>query len=751
MRDGSTSFDIARSVRELESYIGARVRKSYHPHWEQVVLRLNRSGEGTTDLVIVRGKRVYFSQRDRPMPVQPSSFAMVLRKHLGNGRLVGVKQHGFDRILTLQIDTKAGELHLVIELFRDGNIILLDPSGVIIQPLTHVTYASRTLKRGVIYEWPPEQVDPRNLDSATLATILDESDADLARTLASRLNLGGPYAHAVLAAAGIDSSLKAAKLDAAGRASLHSALAEMLDELATGSGAFAWYTNAEVMNTGKDGVGPTDSNGGAVIGNSVLSGEEAAAVAMAKFAEAGPVRMATNDDALAAEFDSLSAAIDAWKGGHDAAALHRREEEKLEEEGEDESANQDRLARRAVQQETAIAKFLAKAKKTQAIATAIKDNWTHLDDLLQQVGEAVQVSGLEEVSKLVKSIEWIESLDPANRTMNAFLPDENGNPGIRVILHFEESVYQNSQRFFAAAKTQKEKSAGAIEALNRTEKERARDEKKAAKEKAAGKVRGVKRSKRFWFERHRWALLSDGNLLVGGRDAKGNDAIVRKHLGSGDAYIHADLHGAPSCVLKRGEGLSRVAETEGEISENGTPETINAIPKLTIIQTLKPAETETTEETKVEIEIDEMTGIGAALLVEAAQMAVCWSRAWASGGAAATAYHVRPSQVSKKTESGEALGRGAFVVRGKRMWHRDLPLEIGFGIAIINGVPLPITGPVLAIKSVCGRWAKIVPGQTKKETVANRIAKATGLVQDDVLAALPSGKCDIKDDHGLFS
>jgi predicted ribosome quality control (RQC) complex YloA/Tae2 family protein len=712
-------------------------------------LRLNRSGEGTTDLVIVRGKRVYFSKRDRPMPTQPSSFAMVLRKHLGNGRLVGVEQHGFDRILTLRIDTKVGELRLVIELFRDGNIILLDPSGVIIQPLTHVTYASRTLKRGVIYEWPPEQVDPRNLDASTLAKILDESDADLARTLASRLNLGGPYAHAVLAAAGIESSLKAAILDDAGRTSLHSALAEMLGELANGSGAFAWYASAEAMMSVKG--GGVTSDGEVSIDNSVLLENESEAE-MAKFVEAGPVRMVTNDDALAAEFESLSAAVDAWKGGHDAAALHRREEEKLEEAGEDESANQDRLARRAAQQEAAITKFLAKAAKTQATAAAIKDNWTHLDDLLRQVCNAVQVNGLEAVSKQVKSIEWIESLDAANRTMNAFLPDENGNPGIRVTLHFEESVHQNSQRFFEAAKTQKEKSSGAIEALKRTEKERARDEKKAAKEKASGKVRGLKRSKRFWFERHRWAILSGGTLLVGGRDAKGNDAIVRKHLGSEDAYIHADLHGAPSCVLKRGEGLSPVAETgESKGSENDSAEPKNSIPKLTINQTLKPRETETTEDTKVEIEIDEMTGIGAGLLVEAAQMAVCWSRAWASGGAAATAYHVRPSQVSKKTESGEALGRGAFVVRGKRMWHRDLPLEIGFGIAIINGVPLPITGPVAAIKSVCGRWAKIVPGQTKKENIANRIAKSTGLVQDDVLAALPSGKCDISDDNGLLN
>ena len=43
--------------------------------------------------------------------------------------------------------------------------------------------------------------------------------------------------------------------------------------------------------------------------------------------------------------------------------------------------------------------------------------------------------------------------------------------------------------------------------------------------------------------------------MVGGRDARGNDAVVKKHLSTGDLYLHADLHGAASCALKRVDGL----------------------------------------------------------------------------------------------------------------------------------------------------------------------------------------------------
>ena len=131
MREQSSSFEIARIVRELSEMVGARARKAYQPHYEQIVLRLNRKGLPSTDLVIVRGRRVYTSRRDRPMPSKPSQFAMVLRKHLNNSRLVSVEQYGFDRVIELTFEHGGGLLSLVIELFRDGNVLLLDESGVI--------------------------------------------------------------------------------------------------------------------------------------------------------------------------------------------------------------------------------------------------------------------------------------------------------------------------------------------------------------------------------------------------------------------------------------------------------------------------------------------------------------------------------------------------------------------------------------------------------------------------------------------
>ena len=689
-------------VVELRAHIGARVRKAYQPHWEQVMLRLNSKNEGASDLVVVRGRRLYLSNRDRPMPMSPSPFAMVLRKYLNNGRLVDVTQHGFDRILTLHIDTAAGIHRLVIEMFRDGNVILLDPEGVIIQPLTSTEYASRILKRGEIYDWPPAQVDPRDLDAEGLNEILAVSDADIVRTLAAKVNLGRGYANAICAATGIDPSTSISNLSENERNGIMDVLTSMLGSIDS-TNAHGWAKDTESLNLIKSGV-PT--------------GE------MPPYLEVAPVSLAHMDDELHIEHSSLSAAVDAWWGAHDSAAYARREMEKMVETGEAEETAGSRLGRRAEQQEQAIERFHEKAGKAQNVATMITENWEHVNSLLVQIRQAVEQQGWDGVRNAIKAIEWIQSVDPAKRTMQAFLPNEDGGLGIRVQLYVDESVHQNAQRHFTVARTQKDKAKGAKKALEDTERKKRKEEKKRARDEAAGRVGRVKRTKRLWFERHRWTMLSDGRLMVGGRDARGNDTVVKKHLGREDIYVHADLHGAPSCSIRIAEGFQSDPAPNPTLPEH--------VPSLRLTQS------------------PDFGSPNEVILEEAAQMAVCWSRAWGGGGGAATAYHVGSNQVSKTAETGESLGRGAFVIRGQRNWHRNMSTEISLGVVAINGIPLPLVGTPVAIESVCERWIRLQPGTMKKENIANQIAKATGLLQDDILGCLPPGNLQIVEDRQLI-
>ncbi len=715
MREQMSSFDIARMVLEIDALAGARARKMYQPHYEQLVIRLNPKEAPTQDLVIVRGKRAYFSRRDRPMPMQPASFAMLLRKYLSNARLIHARQHGFDRIMVLEFETKDGRRELVIEMFRDGNVILLDEEGVIIQPLTHVKYESRTIKRGYSYEFPPEPMDPRNMDVAAFHEVLSSSNRNLANTLGGRVNLGGVYAHALCAAANLSPDLEATEIDVDAAAALFDALTGLLSAIATDSPAIAMLSNDEAARAvAEQWEDTTDPNQRDSLMDEYCE-------------EVGPVSLPEHMDRPTIEFPTLSTAIDGWIGAHDAGALARREAELIAEVTAPGQADSEaeKLARREAQQESAIDKLQSKGAAQQDIGKDIQENYEHIDSLLNQVNQSVEAEGWDETRKQIKKIDWIESADPAGRTILAFLPDDDGKPGQKVTLHLDESVHQNSQRYFTKGRKDKHRAGGAAAALAKTQRMQKKIKKQRAQDEAAGRVTASKRSKRFWFERNRWTMLPAGRLLVGGRDAKGNDSIVRKHLSKDDLYFHADLHGAPSCSLKLKEGF--------EPDPQPNPLLPEGVPSFRLTQSL---ETES---------FDDET------LTFAAQMAVCWSRAWGSGGGAATAFHAKPGQVSKTAETGESLGRGAFIVRGTRQWYRDLPLELCLGLVAINGVPLPLVGPHAVVSEVCERWIRISPGTQKKEVVATSIAKATGLVQDDVLSALPAGNLDTSDDHGILS
>ena len=682
MKTVMSGLDLRAIANELSQMVGSHCKKCYQPHYEQVVLRLRAKSGGNTDLVLIRGKRIYTSQRDRPMPQYPAPFAMVLRKVLTNARLKAVEQVGFDRVLRFVFENSHGAFHLYVEVFRDGNIILTDGEDMIIQPLTHATYADRTLKKGVQYFPPPAAQDPYDLDFDSFSQLMNSSDRSLGRTLGGVLNLGGGISGAICADTGNDADAEIKNVD----------LRKVWDSLqGMLHGEWKGY-----LFSGKDG-----------------------------YEQAWPMVLTTLQDLEYKEYDTMCEAVDEWLGPHDAHALARREAEALDvaAPGRGHSTDIERLERRLAQQESALEGFAAKVEKQQEIGHLIQNNWTHVEQLLAQVNQAVESMNWDGVKKAIKDIPWIQSVNAAERSFNAFLPDDEGNPGKQVSLNIDETVHQNAQRYFQAGRKQKDKSAGAIQALEDTKLELERAKKKQAKREASGQVAKVRRAKRLWFENHKWTMLPTGHLMVGGKDAKGNDSIVKKHLSLGDRYLHADMHGAPSCSLRNNQGFIVDTQPPAHIGED--------MPAFRLVD-------------KIEADIDdEVTEI-------AATMALAWSRAWNGGGAHGTVFWVKPGQVSKSAETGEYVGKGAFVIRGQRTWYKDIDLRLGVGLVAINGIPLLMASTADHIAEICTRYIVVTPGREKKESIANKIYKSTGLAVDDILPILP-GNCEIIEDVGLIN
>ena len=654
MKKAMSGFDLRVMARELDALKGAYVKKAYMPHYEQIVLRVNPKAADQRDIVFVRGARIYTSTRDRPMPMTPPPFAMVLRKHLRNARLTGVQQVGFDRVLAFSFDTKNGQLTLYVEVFRDGNIILVDQDGIIIQPLTHASYAGRTLKKGVPYTPPPEAMDPYALDETSLTALLDESDRDLVSTLGGKANLGATHANAVCALAGLEPNSATSDADPS---KLFQALTTLLKELDTSKEGYLlfkpldddpaeWEAHLSTLEHPKQHLWLSD-----------------------RALEATPILLPQHDGMTHVSFPSLCETIDVWKGAHDAHALQRREEERFEQAGpgRGQSTEVEKLERRKAQQEKALGGFSDKIEKQQRLGHLIQQHWNHVEGLLEQTKQAVERDGWSTVRKAIKSIPWIVSAVPADRTITVLLPDdEHEAKGPQVMLELDATVHQNAQRYFESARKQKNKTSGAVEALAETERKLKRARKNEAKQKASGKLNRMKRSKRMWFEQHRWGMIEGGHLLVGGKDAKGNDAVVKKHLSNDDMYLHADLHGAPSCSLRASQGFA--------LEERRPAHLPSDIPAYRLVDKL---EDPTLDEKKLQ---------------QAAALALSWSRAWNGGGAHGTVYSVKPAQVSKSAQTGEFVGKGAFVIRGQRTWYKDMDVRIGIGIIAVNGVPMVVSG-----------------------------------------------------------
>lgn len=281
----------------------------------------------------------------------------------------------------------------------------------------------------------------------------------------------------------------------------------------------------------------------------------------------------------------------------------------------------------------------------------------------------------------------IKAIDRKEHTITVAVGDFDA-----ITLDYEKDVTANAQALYDRRKEALLKAQRVEEAITQT-----RSEMEAAKAKAVkvAKKPRVKATKALWFEAYRWTLSSEGALILGGRDARTNDQLVKKHLKEGDRYAHADIHGAPSTVVKEGAKASEVT------------------------------------------------------LREACEFALAYSKAWSSGFVSGSAYWVLSEQVSKQAESGEFLPRGAFVIRGKRNYFHDLSVRVAIGEVEIEGHRKIMGGPASAVAARATRYVGLAPGKEDREAVAKRLAAAFAVPIEEIVRTMPPGGVQIVERNGI--
>ena len=176
-------------VRELRgAVLGLRIEKVQQPARDLVILSLR----GGRRLLLCAGAsqaRIHLTGAARENPAAPPMFCMLLRKHLGGGRLSGLEQPALERVVILTIDVvdelgETGQRRLVLECMgRHSNLILLDGQGRIIDCLRRVDLEmseQRQVLPGLFYRLPPaqEKADPLSTGEADFRRLLSGANPE---------------------------------------------------------------------------------------------------------------------------------------------------------------------------------------------------------------------------------------------------------------------------------------------------------------------------------------------------------------------------------------------------------------------------------------------------------------------------------------------------------------------------------------------------------------------------------------------
>ena len=343
-------------------------------------------------------------------------------------------------------------------------------------------------------------------------------------------------------------------------------------------------------------------------------------------------------------------------------------------------------------------------KKIKELQTQISEQQKAIETVKERSKNITNVANslYQMISSGIISIED-SSAQEIFATNNAKLTSEKG---ISLIVVQDEKIKINTksplQSIASVLFNEAKKQSGAIKSIEniklKTEKKLEKLQNKTELEKDIMMITEIR--KKNWYERYRWFNSSDEFLVIGGRDAASNSAVVRKHLVKNDKIFHADIFGSPFFIIKD--------------AENAPDSSMN----------------------------------------EVAHATVCFSRAWREGLYGVKAYWVHPEQVKKSAPSGEFLPKGSFTIEGQRNFINPGNLILAVGIIPQEDGYALTCGPPETIKknSIC--YAIIEPHGLEMVDAAKKIRIEFSKIHeeitkkisiDDFVRVMPAGKSQIKE------
>lgn len=192
--DGIT---IASITNELsDKLLGGRISKIAQPENDELLLTI-KSASGNYRLLLSASASlplIYLTANNKPSPPSAPNFCMLLRKHIGGGRITGISQPGLERIIRFDIEhlDEMGDLRrktLIAEIMgKHSNIIFCDENDRIIDSIKHVSLQMSSVREvlpGRTYFIPEtqEKKSPLELDEESFYGLIHKKPVGLAKSL----------------------------------------------------------------------------------------------------------------------------------------------------------------------------------------------------------------------------------------------------------------------------------------------------------------------------------------------------------------------------------------------------------------------------------------------------------------------------------------------------------------------------------------------------------------------------------------
>jgi len=645
MKTRFTTLDICSVITEInESAVGLRLNNVYDIDNKTYLLKLIKP-DVKKFLLIESGIRMHLSEFDWPKNNFPSGFAMKLRKHIRGKRLTSVNQLGIDRIIDLQFGSGEMACHMIVELYDRGNIALTDCNYTILNLLRYRRPTAvkenkdqdenSDVRIAVHEEYPISAARPQQplMSLQEFVEVLSKAkeDSQVKRVLNSRLPYGISTIEHCLCIAGFSTNVKTGK-------------------------SFSLDKDAQTLHTAfQNGENLLRNAQSTVSKGYIIQKKEKKATdgsEMITNVEFQPFLFEQHKNLPHTEYNSFNKAVDEFYGAmqsqkNDLKQLQREKQamKKLENVRKDHESRINGL--RVEQEEDCMKAELIEAnladvdKAIRVICGAIANqlDWADIESLVRdaQANEdpvALKIRKLKlDTNSFMMSLSMpyydspsSDESDESSSSIEEKSAEKHKMKPYKIEIDLSLTAYGNAEKYYSKKRLAKNKEQRTIDASEKAFKSAQKKTKETLKE--VETIHTIQKSRKvYWFEKFVWFISTENYLVIGGHDAQQNEILVKRYLRAGDVYVHADLHGATSCIIKNNNPSQPIP-----------PSTLN----------------------------------------EAGTMAICHSGAW-DAKVVTSAWWVHHDQVSKTAPSGEYLTTGSFLIRGKKNYLPPSYLVYGFG------------------------------------------------------------------------